>query len=329
MSLSAPALVRPQPLGLEGVPRGLVLVLMGLAAAGAVLLPLATYVTTLAIFGMPHVIQELRYVRHRFGAWAGLWLIPVGIGLAGICLTRLLGTFAWLDPAMGRGIELGLVLGIVAASAPLWARGPWWSKLAGCVVVVAVGVGMIFAPILTFFVIAIGHNWTPVPFILEAVQRRDRALALAVCGVAFVLLPAGIATGLPWAAASAVGVGAADFSLIAAGDLSSQLGAYLPAGLAGWGHAQHLFSAIVFAQCTHYIMVLAVLPSLRGGPVGPMRTGAWTTVGIVAVTLVTSLAFIVDFSFGRSFYGAFSSVHAWVEVPLFLLVLSAARAPER
>ena len=39
-----------------------------LTAVACVVWPLATYTTTLAVLGLPHVLVELRYVQRRFGA---------------------------------------------------------------------------------------------------------------------------------------------------------------------------------------------------------------------------------------------------------------------
>jgi len=317
----ATPLVRPPALSVEGVPRAIVASLLALAAVGAVVAPLATYATTLAVFGLPHVAQELRYIRHRFGDWAGLWLVPVGLLLLAICGGRLLMTFGLLEPSVGRGVELALAAGLVLSTAPAWMRGGLLPTALGLALAIGLVAGMLFAPIWALLAIAVLHNWTPIPFVLEATDGPDRSRVLLVCAVVFILVPAIIASGLPWRAASSLGLGAAEWSPIQAGTLTANYRAYLPASLTAWRPAQHLFSAVVFAQCTHYIMILLVLPSLAG-PSGRLRTPAWTWLAIGLTSLVITGLFLADFRFGRSLYGSFSAVHAWVEVPLFLVVLA-------
>ncbi len=319
-------LVRPPALHLAGVPRVAVVSLLALAAVSAVVAPLATYATTLAVFGLPHVVQEMRYIRHRFAGWVGLWLVPVAVLLAAICAGRLAMLFDLLDPSIGRVVELGLAAALVLAVAPAWARGGLLSIATGLLLTTGLVLGLLFAPIWALLAIAVLHNWTPVPFVLEASRRADRSLVLAACALVFLVVPGLIATGLPWELATALGLGAPEWSLLDAGTLTANLRAYLPDIITGLPAAQHIFSAIVFAQCTHYVMILLVLPSLSG-PAGRLRTPAWTWVGIVAISIVITAVFLVDFRFGRAFYGAFAAVHAWIEVPLFLLVLAAVRAP--
>lgn len=327
MASSSAVLTRPGALSIDGVPLPLVAGLLAIAAVGSVVVPLATYALTLAVFGMPHVVQEMRWVKHRFGDWAGPWLVLPGLCLAGICLTRLATLFLGLPGEVMRLVELGLVVGLVITTFPLWARGGWVSRLLGAGTVALLGLGLALAPILTLLIVAVVHNWTPVPFVLEATSARDRLHVGLASVVVLGLLPVLIATGLPWMAIDALGLGAPEWTLLATGSLTSNFGAYLPSEIWLWPHAQHLFSAIVFAQCTHYIVILTVLPTLRGGPVGRLRTGLWTFAALFAGSAIITALFVLDFRFGRAFYGAFSAVHAWVELPLFLLVLTSRRLP--
>ena len=85
--MPAVPLTRPAPLALDGVPGTLVVGLLAVSVLAATAAPLATYTLTLAAFGMAHVVQELRYLGHRFGGWSGPWLVPTLICLAGICGT--------------------------------------------------------------------------------------------------------------------------------------------------------------------------------------------------------------------------------------------------
>src|SRR5437660_10670865 len=67
----------------------------------AVALPLATYTTALAVFGLAHVGSELRYVDYRFGSRLrgsfGLWL---GLPLAMAFVARLAGMMDWISDSV-------------------------------------------------------------------------------------------------------------------------------------------------------------------------------------------------------------------------------------
>jgi len=72
---------------------------------GAVALPLATYTAALALFGLAHVLSELRYVDHRFGArLRGGLLLPILLLIAAAALARLGGMAGWV----GRDTAAGL-----------------------------------------------------------------------------------------------------------------------------------------------------------------------------------------------------------------------------
>ena len=77
-----------------GVPRNLSsFALGGVCLAGvatlAVLAPLATYSVTLAVFGLPHVLSELRYIDRRFGRRLDKrFLLPIAVLLQMIVAVR-------------------------------------------------------------------------------------------------------------------------------------------------------------------------------------------------------------------------------------------------
>jgi len=76
----------------------------------AVALPLATYTTALAMFGLAHVGSELRYVDHRFGArLRGGLMLWLGSGLAGTVAVRLLGMAGFMPYGAGIVLELTIV----------------------------------------------------------------------------------------------------------------------------------------------------------------------------------------------------------------------------
>lgn len=303
---------RPPPLALRPVPwtfGGLVAV----AAVVAVLWPLATYSTTLALFGPAHVMSELRYLRRRFGGWLAGYLLPIYALLAAVAALRAAALFnvvprAWISP-----IELGLGVLLVVAVWPRAARS-WRSGLAGLTIAVVLVVGLLWAPVHTLLAVAVLHNWTPVPLIGEALGP-NRAWRWAGI-VTFAVIPALIASGLPFALAGPFA--APEWTVLDAGPLSHAYGAYLWPEIARTNAAQHVFSAVVFAQCLHYISVIGILPRL--GP--PAHADGRGPVGVLLIGTAVLLAlYALDFTYARQVYGVFAAVHAWVEVPILVLAL--------
>ncbi|MCB9745842.1 MAG: hypothetical protein H6741_06355 [Alphaproteobacteria bacterium] len=291
------------------------------AAICAVLLPLATYSVTLAAFGLAHVLTELRFVDGRFSDRArgrlrqGLLLL-----LGGVVLVRLGRLGGQLDAGTGYALELGLVAGLMALALPAL---PAAARGLGALLIAGVGLGATFAPIPTLLLLAVLHNWTPVGFLAEATEGAERQRVMGLCALLFLGLPLLIASGLPGQALAALSV--PDWSPLPTGPLSAHLGAYLPQALKASTWAVPLFSAVVFAQCMHYGVVIHVLPRLAGRPEpGPLaRLDARTfTLSLLVLGGALLVAFALDFKQARSVYGLAAAVHAWVELPLLLLALA-------
>src|SRR5690606_20412204 len=69
--------------------------LVVLLAVAATAWPLATWAVSLALFGVPHVLVELRWVDERFARrFGGGTTLAIATGLALIVLVRVLGTAA-------------------------------------------------------------------------------------------------------------------------------------------------------------------------------------------------------------------------------------------
>jgi len=288
----------------------------GLAlASAAVAAPLATYTVSLAALGLPHVLSEMGYVRRRF---AGRWPRPAAWATGALLLVvvalRVTALIGWAPAAALRPIELGAVAALAGLTLPRqWRRGAARAGL-GALVVLAVGLGAIADPLLTAVALAGLHNLTPLGFIAEAAPGQRRLMGGAV--IAFVLVPALIATGLPLAGLTAVGAHALEWSPLGAGHLADHLPVYVPRPWLDRPWALHLFSALVFAQCMHYAAVIHLLPRLAGGRASPRVAGLWVLVGGA-----TLLAFGHDFGGSRSLYGVAAAVHAWIEVPVLLAAL--------
>jgi hypothetical protein len=288
--------------------------------------PLATYVLMVAAFGLPHVLSELRYCDERFGARTSL--LPLGIigGLVGIIAALRVGTSAAIVSSYD-AMLIELALGGTLALAAAWFMRRW--KLAGIAVALAFGVGVVYAPIPTFLVWAWVHNLTPLGFIAEATEGDERRRLLATLSIFFLLIPALVATGIFHQAAFALtGFDAANGPSAFGAD-TRPLGSFLWPGASVESDIA-LFSAAVLAQSMHYVAVILFLPRLitqrpslsQAAPLVPWphrwSMFAWGVAGIAAAAFVV---YAIDYSSARSAYGVAAAIHAWIELPIFLMAL--------
>jgi hypothetical protein len=285
--------------------------------------PLFTYTTTLAIFGLAHVAVEMRYVESRF---AERLLGPLLTGVAALLVlvvgVRIIHLTGWVNSSSLILVELSSV-GLISASVLFrWGRQSGLAGTVSAVVAGAVAVGTFVSPVSTMLLLACLHNWTPVGFIAEATRGRERLRWMTLSVVVLVGLPLLIASGLvhvvldPWTAV--------DFTLLSTEPLQQHLGAFLPAALHPYDWAPRLFSAVVFAQCMHYLAVLGILPRYADH-----STRRWLTAiprpvygaGIALGTLGLLVLYTHDFDNGRRLYGIAASIHAWIELPVLMLAL--------
>lgn len=304
------------------------IVLVAAAFVAAVALPLATYTTALALFGFAHVVSELRYVDHRFGARLGGRLFgELAALLATAAAMRLAGIAGWLPPGLAVGIEIALGALLVAVTAARLQCRRWL----GALVAAGLAIAAAGAPFETLLTLAIAHNLTPLAFLAEALRGAARRRALAVGAAGFIGLPLLIATGLPFAWLACAGLVAPEASLFEAGDLGRNIGAYVPASALYSDWALHVFSASVFAQCLHYVAVIGVLPRLIGDSDRPLLAwpGAarfWRCVLVGATAM--AVGFALDYGVQRHIYALVALVHAWLEVPLIVMVLGGGLAAQ-
>lgn len=316
-------------------PTGRALGLLGLLALCAAAAPLLSYTASLALFGGAHVLFELRYVEARFGGgplrrlWAG-----VALALGGVVLLRGAGALQLWSGAPAAQLELSLIAALALMCLPsLRAQRPG-AALAVGLGLLALCLGLLLEPLLCMVVLAVLHNWTPAAFLAEATPRAARRRALGLGLVAFVGLPALLATGLPAAGLRALAPAAAEaaaaWGLPSAGPLSAHLGVYLPRSWRGLDQAPALFSAVTFAQLVHYAVVIGVLPRIAPGgrgwpaPVGLSRPPPWAfALGVGLLSLTAAVGYALDFGLARRWYGVIAAVHAWIEVPALLLALAA------
>ena len=307
------------------------------AAAAALLAsaaPLVAYAGSLALFGLPHVLTELRYVDGRFGRRLGAGRVTALVGL--LLLAVALRTLGWLgrvDPQEAFAAELGVVAVLAFVTVPDLVHVPWMALLAlaggG-----ALALGSWQAPVTTLTVLAILHNLTPWGFLAEraapgAPRRRVAALGLLL----FVGVPVVIALGGLAALWNAGGLPATTGGFGSVGTLSMHRGVFVPAAWLDRAGATDVFSAVTYLQLMHYGVVLLVMPRLLAGGAGadrprlPWPRARWLAVGIAAVGLVATVGFVRDFGGTRAAYGVVASVHAWIEVPMLLWFLVPPRRP--
>jgi hypothetical protein len=299
--------------------------LIGLGFAGAaavvtVALPLLTYTTSLAVFGIAHVLSELHYIDRRFAGRLDAGVArrigaPIALAVAAVAA----GSVGLLPPRVTVTIELAAAVMLVASALALMRR----RRLFGAGIGLLLAAGAIAAPFQLLLALAILHNLTPLGFFAEALPGTMRRHALTLAAIPLIGLPLLIATGLPFELLARLGLALPEARFLASGPLTLNLGVYVPAGLVSTDWALHAFSAAVFAQIMHYTAVIGLLPRLldarptRG--VAPWPQGRWLVIGIVAMAGAFALAFVVDFRLARQLYAMAALAHGWIEIPILLI----------
>lgn len=297
--------------------------ILALGAVLAVIAPLATYSVTLAAFGLPHVLTELRYVDQRYARRASGRVLAVWLALLGAVVAGRALVFAGLLDAR---VEIGAELFVIAALAyTVWglpSRRPALARIAAATAASALIIGATLAPTTTIVSLAVLHNLTPLGFFADALEPRDLTLAT----IALIGAPLAITTGLPTHLLhSALAAGVA-VDPLHVGPLSSQLAVYVPATLQRHAYAEDLFRAAVYGQWAHYVAVIGVLPALArptdtAASLAPWPRGWAFALAVTALTVPLLAAFGTDFAQARSAYGFAAAVHAWIEVPVLLWVI--------
>ena len=288
----------------------------------AVALPLATFTIVLALFGPAHVVSELRYLDHRFGARLGpARVLSLALLLSAAMATRLLGTLGVLPPAPMAATEIALAAAAVLTLVPS-GGAVRWSAAALALVLVA---GATMAPLLTLLILAVTHNLTPLGFLAERLRGPERRRAMLLGSIGFIAIPLLIASGMPFAVLAALGWVAPEAAVFpSAGTLDGNLGAYVPSWAVGEGWALNAFSASVCAQCRHYVAVIGVLPALipaGSAPILPWPTTRRFFAALIALGGAIALGFSFDYGIARHVYAVAALLPAWLELPLLLLAL--------
>jgi hypothetical protein len=316
------------PVGLDFLLRRRALAIAALLLApvflATVALPLATYTSVLALFGLAHVGSELRYIDHRFGSRLrggfGLW---IGMSLVLAVTARLTAMSGVLPAALAVSLEVAIGAGMAGVCLlPLRSH-----RLPAAIVALSLFAGAVLAPFETLLVLAIAHNVTPLAFLADALEGAARRRVLAPMAVGFLGLPLLIATGLPYRLLAHFGLVAPEATLFGAGPLDANLGAYVPSSLIYSDWALPVFSASVFAQCMHYVAVIGILPRLieekapRSRPLLPWPGAMRFALCLAGVAIALALGFAVDYKQARQVYALAALVHSWIEIPILILAL--------
>lgn len=284
---------------------------LAVAAIACAAFPVQIYLASMAVFGLPHVLSELGFVKSRFGRAAPIkWWLALGLAcgsIAGAKLGCALGLWGapptWADLA---ALACALVVGACFPGARGWGR---LCALGGAALAALCATGSV-AALALIAVLALAHNFTPIVF-GRALARQDPALAPRVRAMSSTFWTPLFSAVL----ASAFGAaGVFPFSIEAA---IYAHGAFEVC--AAWA-LPPLFAALACSQALHYWSVISVLPSMAGsaGPhpwtARPPGRLAWLVA--CAACGILLLAFMRDYGSARALYLSAAALHAWIEWPL-------------
>lgn len=297
----------------------------------SVCFPLLSYSSTLAFFGLTHVLSELRFIDQRFGArLKRSFAITICALLVGVVCLRTAMVLGFMPLKMAFNGEVVLIFFIALASLINIESKTIKSKVLPFVVALLLALGLFVSPISTILILAVLHNLTPMGFILEITPPGSKKLAFLLCSAVFLLIPALIGSGLlATLLEPLVGIHN-NVSIFPTGPLDKHLGVFLPSFLKKTDWAVNGFSAIVFAQCMHYLAVIYVMPLFikifmhkeEAKPYVPWPNNYLFWFMIFVATSALLVFYWQDFAWARSLYGIAAAVHAYIEIPILLFAFS-------
>lgn len=278
---------------------------------GALYLPVPLYLVSLALFGLPHVIWEMAFLRSRYGArWPAIWWRALWLVLLAQAALRMAVWYGVYPSALSAITDLLalLLLGAIVLLAP---RGTSWrARLAGAALAITMFLLLEHGEVLgALLILALLHNLTPLALAWDLARDHRYARALAWTISALFVLPLLVAAS-GWQGSTAL---LADSH---GGLLDSQLpaawhGAFRPA----------LLSAVVLAQCLHYYCVIVLLPQAeRQRTARAILPASLRGVALAAAGLL-AIYFIIDYQGARTLYAVAAGAHAWLEWPVLLMAL--------
>ena len=277
----------------------------------ALFIPLPLYLVSLALFGLPHIVWELGFIRQRYaGRWPVGWWLALWIVLLGNATIRA-GTWLGLcsaETSQAIDIITLLLLALIVACAPR--HMGWRVRIVGMSIACVMWWLLQQSEVLTaLLIMSLAHNFTPVllawDLAADLPERRPLAWRISL----LFALPWLIVL-VAWAHPYSPGAWHAYVPL-----LDHQLPATWIA------RRQALWSAIALAQCLHYYCVIHLLPASQrqaGQPPLLPRAIQLTTLLTVALLLVY---YVVDYAAARKLYSVAAGVHAWLEWPVLLVAL--------
>jgi hypothetical protein len=281
---------------------------------GATAFPFATYATTLATFGIAHVAIELRYIDSQFHQRLDRTLEGrLVILLMAIACWRYCAIFGWLAAEIAHLLELSCGLGLVLLATQYLGRSNRQLILPGIILSSLLGMGIVGDPIATSVILSIVHNLTPIGFILDRRDSKYSRALLAICGLIFGAIPLLI---FLWQLLHSIG----QIDLVTN---AIYLNAFVAPEWQKLAIAYPLFSAVVFLQCMHYLVVIGLFSQWtneRTPTLLPWVTSKYFYIILAGISICLLVAFQHDFRLTRSLYGIVASIHAWLEIPLLLLL---------
>ena len=300
--------------------------LASFTAGLALMAPVPLHLVALALFGLPHVVWEMAFVRSRYGArwprrwWHALWTV--------LALQALVRGGDALDIVPSQWVQASdiatlALIGALVACAP---RGTGAAaRLVGAVGAIAL-VWLLAAGelIVALLWLSLLHNFTPLLLAWD-LAREDASQRPVAWGVtALLVLPLGVvaaALAVPafadWIAAAQGGVSSGVASSGSASD-AAPLAAQLPFG-ATPQLLPALLTALALAQCAHYLCVIHLLPQAEARRSGrPPLPGRGRAAALLA-TAALAVYFLIDAPSARELYAVAAGAHAWLEWPVLLM----------
>lgn len=293
--------------------------IVALLFAGALVEPVLLYFISLLLFGLPHVLTELAFVRRRFH-WRGgrlFWRVLAALLVLEAAL-RLGGAASGLSSATLGMLELLLLSGLLASV--LLVSGAGLAARLGAVLL-AGGIGLLLHRgeiLLALTVFALLHNFTPLAFVLDLAREEPRArlharwMALVFC---LPLLAGFLAWLWPphWIWHSAF--------------MEERFLAQISGDWLDTRTRIAVLAAAALAQCLHYLAVIRWLPALASSPARPLLSIRGKA-AIAVAGIALSILFLLDYGNARWLYGAAAGVHAWLEWPLLVLIIAGWRGTQ-
>jgi hypothetical protein len=290
--------------------------------------PVAMMAVSPAVFGVPHLASDIRYLvlRQQLPRW---WVRVLVLGCASLFALRLTSLLGVTDMPFGR-LELAIATLWIAAAAiaGAFASGAW-RRLAFVLPVLAVlGIAATSHADTAALVFAHLHNVVAIALWLLLFRRHVRSvvLPLAVIAAALVALLAGATLPLT----TTLGGGAA-FGL-----QLEQISTWYAPGVAAQ-LAVSLTLSYIFLQSVHYAVWIGWIPqeqlpgqstmswraSLRSLAKDLGERGLWIVVALVALMLGASL---VDVNGTRNLYLSLAVFHGYLELAMLAYLIAARRA---